>query len=390
MITVPSDSKVNLQLVYWEDQSHLKMCQNPDTILSVTRGGTNIYNLLPYDIQIVNKFRQNTTTTIVDNLSLAPTMIDVFIAGPPDVEQFPPTKQYVDFQMYLQDLKQLRWEVIRKLSISEERKLQLLQGREDSLDDGELFQLARSMKSEHLNIEYKNLILTREDSFISQFQPETNLIPEVRHTMDLKNMERSFIHMCKPHVNCVLKKTEPYFKDGMDFQTMTECVDYKLTEITAQRSWKKDRQLFKDLHIKLPVSRSFYEWKIRKEQKIAVDPKQNYNRCLAQMESLIEDCDIKDLYMAKQIENGERRLIQEMKVKMNELWLLQKEKKTVSDGQLFDLSMINPRCLPYVNKVLKCPNKEPKMEIIEEETESDSSEEWSGEWSITSSWGDDE
>ena len=280
MLTVPGDSKVNLQLVYWEDQNHLKMCQNPDTILSVTRGGTNIYNLLPYDVQIMNVFRQNTTTVIVDDLSLAPTMIDVFIAGPPNVERFPPTKEYAEFQTYLQNLKQLRWEVIRKMSISEDQKLKLFQGQNDSLDDGELFQLARSMKSEHLNIEYKNLILTREDSFVSQYQPETLLIPEVRHTMDLNNMERSFIHMCKPHENCVFKKSEPYFKDGMDFQTMTECVDYKLTELTAQRNWKKERQLFKDLHIKLPVSMPFYEWKIRKEQKAANDPKRNYTRCL--------------------------------------------------------------------------------------------------------------
>ena len=108
------------------------------------------------------------------------------------------------------------------------------------------------------------------------------------------------------------------------------------------------------------------------------------------MESLIADYNIKDLYIAKQIETGEKKLIQEMKTKLNELWLLQQEKKTISDGQLFDLSMINPRCLPRVNQILNRPNKKPKLEIIEEETESISSEEWSGEWSITSSWGDDE
>ena len=138
------------------------------------------------------------------------------------------------------------------------------------------------------------------------------------------------------------------------------------------------------------MSTPFYEWRIRKEKAAAVDPKLNYNRCVAQLESLITKCDIKDLYVAKQIENGEKKMIQEMKAKLNEFWLLQQEKKTIADGQLFDLSMINPRCLPQVNKVLNRPRPKPRMDIIEEEYESISSEEWSGEWSITSSWSDDE
>ena len=91
---MPEDPKVNLQVLYWENQNKLVQSQNPDTIMKITKNGINIYNLLPYDIQILNGSRQNTTVTIVDQLSLAPTIIDAFTAGPPDITKFPPTKSF--------------------------------------------------------------------------------------------------------------------------------------------------------------------------------------------------------------------------------------------------------------------------------------------------------
>ena len=386
MITVPGDLKVNLQLLYWEDQTKLKMSQNPDTILSITRVGTNIYNMLPYDVQILNRFRQNTTAIIVEELTYAPTIINVFTAGPPDITKFPPTKSYVDFQKYMRNLRQLRWDAIRRMSISDDNQMLLFQGQSDFLSDGELFQLARLMQSEYLNIEYGNLSLAREDVYISQYQPNTIVNPEVRESMEYTQLENDFIQMCKPHSTCVHKRTVPYFKDSMDFTTMTECIDYRLAEIAARKTWKKERQSIKNLNIRLPVGTPFYEWKIRKEAAAKANVKQNYTRCIAQLESLVINCNIKDLYVAKQIKDGEERMIQDMKKKLNEFWLLQQEKRTIADGDLFDLSMINPRCLPQVNKMLLRPKPEPKVDITEEESDVSSNEEWSGEWSVLSSW----
>ena len=376
---------MNLQVLYWENQTKLVMSQDPDTILFVTRTGINIYNLLPYDVQILNQFRQNTTATVIDNLSLAPTIINAFIAGPPDVTKFPPVKSFDQFQEYLKNLKQLRWDVIRKMNISEEKKMKLLQGRQDYLSDDELFQLARSVKSEFMNIEYRNLDLTREDEYISQYQPETILVPTVRKSLELTNMEKSFLNLCKPHNMCVRKTTEPYWKDGIDFSTMNECVDYKLSALNAQIKWKKERQLLKDLVIKLPVGISFYEWKIRKENAAISNKKLNYDRCLAQFQTLVIDGNVKDLYIAQKIADEEQRMLQELKNKLNDFWNLQQEKLTISDGELFDLKMINPRCLPMVNRLLNRPQPEPKLTIEEQIEEEVSSEDWSGEWSVTSS-----
>lgn len=385
MISVPEDPKVNLQVLYWENQNKLVQSQNPDTIMKITKNGLNIYNLLPYDIQILNGSRQNTMVTIMDQLSLAPTIIDAFTAGPPDITKFPPTKSFGQFQEYMKKLRQLRWDVIRTMKIPEDNKIQLFQGTSDSLDDGELFQLAVSMKSEFMNLEYRNLDLTREDEYISQYQPATVVIPTTRQNMDLTAMEQSFIHLCKPHDTCIRKSSEPYWKDGMDYMMMTECVDYKLVALTAKTSWKKERQLLKDLNIQLPVGTSFYEWKIRKENTAAQDKKHIYEKCLIQMESLVLEGDVKDLHLAHKIAEEERKLIKEMRTKLSDFWKLQQEKLTISDGELFDLSMINPRCLPMVNALLKVPNKKPSMVIEEAVSESESSlEEWSGEWSAIS------
>ena len=77
----------------------------------------------------------------------------------------------------------------------------------------------------------------------------------------------------------------------------------------------------------------------------------------------------------------------EYKTKLNHFWQLQKEKCTVADGQIFDTSMINPRCLPLINGILKKPNGMPMVTIQEEETDCESEfSDWSGEWSVTSSW----
>lgn len=387
MIHTFGDTKVNLQIVYWEKENQLVKSQDPDTIISVTKVGTNIYNLLPYDIQLINSFRQNTTVKLVEELSLAPSIIDVFMAGQPDVSKYPPTKNYADFQRYMKNLRQYRWDVIRKLQITEDQKMELFQGKNDSLEDGELFQLARSMKSEYMNIEYGNLELTREDEFISQYQPETILIPSIRSTMALTKLEESFVALCKPHDTCIQKKNAPFWKDGMDFMTMNECVDYKLVEINAKKNWKKERQMMKDLNIHLPVSTSFYEWRWQRENAAFNNNKQNYQRCLAQMKLLKVNCDIKDLSLADKIEKEEDKLIHEMEMKLNQFWNLQKEKCTVADGSIFDTSMVNPRCLPLINGILQKPNRMPLIDIQEEDTEDASQcSDWSGEWSVTSSW----
>ena len=103
------------------------------------------------------------------------------------------------------------------------------------------------------------------------------------------------------------------------------------------------------------------------------------------MESMVLEGDVKDLHLAHKIAEEERKLIKEMRTKLSDFWKLQQEKLTISDGELFDLSMINPRCLPMVNALLKVPNKKPSMVIEEAVSESESSlEEWSGEWSAIS------
>ena len=196
--------------------------------------------------------------------------------------------------------------------------------------------------------------------------------------------------LCKPHDKCVQQKTEPFWKDGMDYMTMTECVDYKMVAMKAKQNWKKDRQLLKDLNIKLPVSTSFYEWRIRKENAAFNNVKHNYHRCLAQMKSLTIDCKIKDLSLADKIKKEEQKLVHDMELKLNHFWQLQQEKCTIVDGSLFDLSMINPRCLPLINNILSKPNPMPMMVIEEEEMDTDSQcSDWSGEWSVTSSWEND-
>ena len=81
------------------------------------------------------------------------------------------------------------------------------------------------------------------------------------------------------------------------------------------------------------------------------------------MDNLSNKIEIDDIIMAEKIKAEEKRMKMEMKNILHRFWMLQKEKKTVSDGQIFHLDMINERCLPIVNSLMDKPRPAPKFKV---------------------------
>lgn len=210
------------------------------------------------------------------------------------------------------------------------------------------------------------------------------------------------MHSCKPTEYCVRSKNIPFWKDGIDFEHRQEHVIYKLAEHQAKFEWKADRQHDKSLNIHLPVGITYYQWKENQENLKRKDSKINYEQFMAKMENLTNDEDIDDITMAQKIRKEEKRMKEEMKVVLKRFWNLQTEKKTVADGKLFDLDMINERCLPIINSLLDRLRAAPKFKIqtistppqlaianyqkgvqkeIQKVVNNDEKEVWKGEWS---------
>ena len=103
---------------------------------------------------------------------------------------------------------------------------------------------------------------------------------------------------------------------------------------------------------------------------------------------------VPNMDIAHRIQNEETKLIGEMKDLLRRMWNLQKEKKMAADGDLFDMDMVNPRCLPYLNSLLDQPNPTPNVKVtVLDDTHlsitsspnnkltDDSFSDWSGQWS---------
>ena len=367
--------------------------QDPNTCREILNDGVNIYPLLSMDIQLINSIRRNTTATILEKLHFYPTMNDVYAAGAPDLLKCPIPKTFKEFQLYLASLKQNRWESIKKLAESNEKKMELLNCKNDSLSDRELFTLANSMKQEVFNIEYENLRLAKESNFISLTIPKPIKLPNIRKSLDETQEERDFLHACKPIEECVKASERPFWRDGVDFMHKQEHVLYKLAEEQARFVWKTERQEDKDLNIHLPVSIDYLEWKENQERLKKRDIKINYQHIVTKLDHLTEEVEIEDILLDQKIRKEEKRLKEEIKKNLRQFWLLQKEKKTVSDGDLFDLSMINERCLPIINTLMAEPKSDPKVKIHtaspppqlaigpSNQPIKRDSDEWSAEWS---------
>ena len=349
--------------MYWEDEFKVVQTQDPDTIREIIRDGVNIYPLLSLDIQLINCFRRNTMCTILEKLHFYPSMSTIYAAGAPDPSECPVPTNFKDFEMFLAKLKQNRWESIKFLSDSENKKRDMLKGINDTLTDAELFSLSKSLSNEMFNIEYANLALARESNFISLFKPAALKLPAVRVHLTETWAEKEFIQSCKPIDSCIASQVRPYWKDGLDFQNRQEHVIYKLAEKEAQFYWKKDRQDDKDLNIRLPVGIDYLEWRDKQERLKRNDIKLNYQQFLSKMEGLTNKIEIDDIEMALKIQDEEKRMKTEIQRLAKRLWLLQKEKKTVADGQIFTLEMINERCLPIINGLLDKPRPAPKFKV---------------------------
>ena len=290
--------------------------------------GVNIYPLLSLDIQLINSIRRNTTATILEKLHFYPSMDDVYAAGAPDLLKCPIPKTYQDFRLHLASLRQNRWAAIKKLAESDEKKRELLNGKNDSLSDQELFTLANSMKQEVFNIEYENLRLAKESNFISLTLPKPIKLPNIRKNLDETSEERDFLHACKPTDECVRSNERPFWRDGVDFMQKQEHVLYKLAEEQARFVWKKERQEDKDLNIHLPVSIEYLEWKENQERIKKRDLKINYQHILVKLDHITEEVEVEDILLDQKIKKEERRLKEEIKKNLQKYWMLQKEKKT--------------------------------------------------------------
>ena len=358
--------------------------------------------MISLDIQLINSCRRDTTVTITEKMHFYPRMIDIYAAGAKNLLKCPIPKVYDEFVLYLAHLKQNRWETIKKLADTDERKRELLKGINDTLTDFQLFELSKSVRNEIFNIEHSNLSLARESNYISISKPVPIKIPTVRNHFNETKAESDFVHSCKPTEYCVRSKNIPFWKDGIDFEHRQEHVLYKLAEHQSKFEWKADRQHDKSLNIHLPVGITYYQWKENQENLKRKDLKINYEQFMVKMDNLTNDEDIDDITMAQKIRKEEKRMKEEMKVILKRFWNLQKEKKTVADGKLFDLDMINERCLPIINSLLDRPRAAPKFKVqnistppqlaiansqkeVQKETQkmvnSDDKEAWNGEWS---------
>ena len=326
-------------------------------------------------------------------------MVDIYAAGVPDaIKCLIPTK-FDDFERYLEKLKQNRWNSVKKLDESEEKKRELLKGRNDTLSNEQLFALSRSLKNESFNIEYENLRLARESNFISITCPNAIKYPKIRSQLSETWAESEFIHACKPTEGCVKASERPYWKDGIDFEHRQEHVIYKLAEHQARFEWKEDRQRAKNLNIHLPIGIDYIKWKEDLERVKNQDLKIDYEKFLMKMDHLTNDVDIENILLDQKIRGEERRMKNEMKKILKRFWLLQKEKKIVADGQLFEIDMVNERCLPILHsltkqpkpaaeKVIKIVPAKAQLAILSKnqddatEVKSDKNDEgWNGQWS---------
>ena len=399
VLSKPGEPRCNVQLLYWEDENNIIRTQDPDTVEEIIRDGLNIYPLLSLDIQIINACRRDTTVTITEKMHFFPKLDDIYAAGASDMLKCPIPKQYDEFVLYLARLKQIRWDTIKKLAENENRKREMLKGLNDTLSDFQLFELSKSLRCESFNIEHSNLALARESNYISITKPAAIKLPRVRTHLTETWAENEFIHRCKPTNDCVKSKIHPFWKDGIDFEYRQEHVMYKLAEHQAQFEWKKDRQHDKDLNIRLPIGISYYQWKQDQENIRKNDLKNNYEQLLVKMNGLANDVDIDDIIMAQKIRAEEKKMKEEMKIILKRFWDLQKEKKMVSDGKIFELDMINERCLPIINGLLDRPRPAPKFEVKivktptqlaiacakneenDTEHEKEEAQEWKGQWS---------
>ena len=149
----------------------------------------------------------------------------------------------------------------------------------------------------------------------------------------------------------------------------------------------------KQLNVHLPVGITFYQWKIQQEHLKKKDIQLNYLKIIKLLDLLTEDCSIPDMDMGDRIQKEEERLQNQIKSNLEQLWRLQKEKRVLADGELFDMKMVNPRCLAYINQLMANPKPEPTVIIrsvpddpqlsIENPTDkpTSNSSDWTDEWS---------
>ena len=323
----------------------------------------NIYPLLSFDIQIINDCRRNTAVTILERLHFFPSISDIYAAGAPDLlKSLVPTK-FEEFEKYIEKLRQNRWNCVRKLDVSAQRQRELLKGTNDTLSNDQLFALSRSIRGEEYNIEYENLRLTRESTYISITNPNAIRYPKIRTQLAETWAESAFIQACKPTEDCIRTSSQPFWKDGIDFEHRQEHVMYKLAEHQARFEWKEDRQKAKELNIHLPIGIDYYKWKADLEKVKKSDIRIDYEQFLVKMDHLVDDVEIENILLDQKIRAEERKMKNEMKTILKRFWMLQKEKKVVADGQLFEMDMVNERCLPIINGLMDRPRPAPKMKI---------------------------
>ena len=134
---------------------------------------------------------------------------------------------------------------------------------------------------------------------------------------------------------------------------------------------------------------TFYEWKQSVAARRSQDLNRQYELCRQTFKNLILDELIEDFNLGDRIQEEEIRLIHDLESTLGKLWNLQKEKKVVADGKLFDPKMLNSRCLPIIDKLMAKSNGVPKVDIqVLEDTDKSGgndefqiSSEWTGTWS---------
>ena len=378
--------------MYWETEDRAVRTQDPGTIREVLRYGLNIYPLISLDVQIINATRQNATVTLVEKMNIYPEFEDVAKAGHNKNIVTPPVHSKHEFIKYLALLKQHRWSSIKLLGVDRQEKLDLLKGKNDSLTDDDLFQLARNIHGETMNINFTQKNPKRLGEVFNLYQPKTRT-PDGRRAMFETPAENRFLLACKPDPSCDSSPKSPFWRDSFDFDSRNQHVTYKLAVKAAQTEWKKERQELKDLNVHLPVGIEFQTWKAEQEALKRNDIRPNYQRILQSLDLLIEHHTIPDMDMGDRIQKEEERLQNQIKSNLEQLWRLQKEKRVLADGDLFDMKMVNPRCLAYINQLLANPKPEPTVIIrsvpddpqlsIENPTDKiiSNSSDWTDEWS---------
>ena len=163
-----------------------------------------------------------------------------------------------------------------------------------------------------------------------------------------------------------------------------------MAEQKANVEWKKLRQEDKELNINLPLGIEFHQWKQDQERLKKADIRIDYQKILLQLDNLSADVKVKDILLSQKIQREEDKMKNDIKHILKRFWALQKEKKTVADGDLFELHMVNPRCLPIINEIMDEPKDVPNCTItvvpaiplaIAANPIPVKSEEWQGEWS---------